>query len=206
MSWKPEVDEIERRKQFADALGGEEAVRRQHEGGRLTARERIERLVDPGSWFEIGALAGKGEYDKEGRLLRVRPSNAIIGTGRIGGRKVSLDLAHALPAPQPDHYFLNLMLSQWRDAPHKDAPAMLQSDRALALASTQIALYRDEFLVQATWAVTLDRWEDAARLYEAAQKIDPKDREAASGPSHPGSTNRFIRAADRRRQTGRWHG
>jgi acetyl-CoA carboxylase carboxyltransferase component len=92
MSWKPEVDEIERRKQFAYALGGEEAVRRQHEAGRLTARERIERLVDPGSWFEIGALAGKGEYDKEGRLVRVRPSNAIIGTGRIGGRKVSLDV------------------------------------------------------------------------------------------------------------------
>ena len=92
MSWKPEVDEIERRKQFAYKMGGEEGVRRQHEGGRLTARERIDKLVDPGSWFEIGAMAGKGEYDKQGNLLNVRPSNAIIGTGRIGGRKVSLDV------------------------------------------------------------------------------------------------------------------
>jgi tetratricopeptide (TPR) repeat protein len=102
-------------------------------------------------------------------------------SGMVAGRKVALDLAHPLPAPQHDHYFLNLMLTQWRDAPHKDAPAMLQSDRALALASTQISLYRDEFLVQATWAITLDRWEDAARLFEAARKIDPTDKEAASG-------------------------
>src|SRR4029079_10323936 len=92
MSWNPEVDEIERRKQFAYRLGGEEAVRRQHEAGRLTARERIDKLVDPGRWFEIGGLAGKGEYDKEGKLLNVRPSNAIIGTARLNGRKVSLDV------------------------------------------------------------------------------------------------------------------
>lgn len=117
-----------------------------------------------------------------GRLAREDATKVSLRlNGLVAGRKVALDLEHALPAPQPDHYFLNLMLSQWRDAPHKDAPAMLQSDRALALASTQIALYRDEFLVQATWAVTLDRWEDAAKLYEAAKKIDPNDREAASG-------------------------
>ena len=92
MTWKPEVDEIERRKQFAYRMGGEEGIRRQHKGGRLTARERIDKLVDPDSWFEIGAMAGKGEYDKEGNLLNVRPLNAIIGTGRTGGRKVSLDV------------------------------------------------------------------------------------------------------------------
>ena len=56
------------------------------------------------------------------------------------------------PASQADHFFLNMMVEQWRDAPHKDAPAMLQSDRALALASTQVKLYRDEFLTQANWA------------------------------------------------------
>ena len=57
-----------------------------------------------------------------------------------------LNLSEKLPAPQVDHFFLNLMIDQWRDAPHKDAPAMLQSDRALALASTQVKLYTDEFL------------------------------------------------------------
>lgn len=90
MSWKPEVDAIERRKQFAYKLGGEAAVKRQHEQGRLTARERIEKLVDPGSWRELGVLAGKAEYDKEWNLVNVRPANSIIGTARIDGRKVSI--------------------------------------------------------------------------------------------------------------------
>jgi len=117
-----------------------------------------------------------------GKLAKVAATSVSIKVnGLVAGRKVALELAHDLPAPRPDHYFLNLMLSQWRDAPHKDAPALLQSDRALALASTQIALYRDEYLVQATWAITLDRWEDAARLYEAAKRIDPNDHEASAG-------------------------
>ena len=117
-----------------------------------------------------------------GKLAKATATTvALTVKGTVAGKNVALNLSHALPAPQPEHYFLNLMLGQWRDAPHKDAPAMLQSDRALALASTQVKLYRDEFLVQATWAITLDRWEDAAKLFKAAQKIDPNDKDAASG-------------------------
>jgi hypothetical protein len=111
-----------------------------------------------------------------GKLARPTATSVSLKlNGLVAGRRVELELTNPLPAPQSDHYFLNLMLSQWREAPHKDAPAMLQSDRALALASTQVKLYRDEFLVQATWAITLDRWEDATRLYQAAQKIDPTE-------------------------------
>ena len=91
MSWQKEVDEIARRRAFAEGLGGEDAVRRQHEAGRLTVRERIDRLVDPGSFRELGALTGKATYDKDHNLTGVRPANAVIGTGRIGGRKVSID-------------------------------------------------------------------------------------------------------------------
>ena len=47
MSWKPEVDEIERLRALARQQGGAEAVERQHARGRLTVRERIEALVDP---------------------------------------------------------------------------------------------------------------------------------------------------------------
>jgi acetyl-CoA carboxylase carboxyltransferase component len=90
MTWQPEVDEIERRKRFAEELGGEEAVRRQHAQGRLTARERINLLLDKDSWFEIGILTGKAEYDESWNLKRVRPANAIVGTGRVDGRKVVL--------------------------------------------------------------------------------------------------------------------
>lgn len=91
MSWQREVDEIARRRAFAEGLGGEEAVRRQREAGRLTVRERIEKLVDPGSFRELRALAGKATYDKDHDLTNVRPANAVIGTGRIEGRKVSID-------------------------------------------------------------------------------------------------------------------
>lgn len=102
-------------------------------------------------------------------------------TGTVANRPVSLNLSEKLPASQYDHFFLNAMLDQWRSAPHKDAPAVLQSDRALALASTQIKLYRDEFLTQAVWAISQSQWDDAARLFEAARKIDPQDKEAAAG-------------------------
>ena len=95
----------------------------------------------------------------------------------------TLNLSSTLCRPRrPDHFFLNLMLDQWRDAPHKDAPAMLQADRALALASTQVKLYRDEFLTQAMWAVTHRPLDDAGQaLRSRASKIDPNDHEAAAG-------------------------
>lgn len=90
MSWEPEVAEIERRRQFAYKMGGDEAVAKQNAQGRLTVRQRIDKLVDPGSWRELGVLAGKAEYDSDWNLLNVRPSNALIGTARLNGRKVSI--------------------------------------------------------------------------------------------------------------------
>ena len=61
-----------------------------------------------------------------GKLARAAATTVSLKlNGLVAGRKVALDLSHDLPAPRPDHYFLNLMLAQWRDAPHKDAPAML---------------------------------------------------------------------------------
>lgn len=101
--------------------------------------------------------------------------------GQLNGKPVALTFSQPLPTPQVEHYFLNLMLSQWRTAPHKDAPAMLQSDRVLALASTQVKLYREEFLTQAVWAVSMDRIDEAEKLYAAALKVDPTDKEANSG-------------------------
>lgn len=91
MSWKDEVDQIGRRREFAEALGGEQSVARQHAAGRLTVRERIDLIADEGSFREIGALTGKATYDDNHRLTSVRPANAVIGTARIGGRKVAID-------------------------------------------------------------------------------------------------------------------
>ncbi|MGN6791070.1 MAG: acyl-CoA carboxylase subunit beta [Streptosporangiaceae bacterium] len=88
--WQPEVEEIARRRDLALVMGGPEKVRRQRESGRLTVRERIERLADQASFAEIGALTGFGSYDEEGRLIAVQPANFVAGTAGIGGRRVMI--------------------------------------------------------------------------------------------------------------------
>ena len=68
MSWQPEIDELRRREEMARQMGGADKIKRQHDGGKLTVRERIERLLDKDSFHEIGAIAGKAQYDEAGRL------------------------------------------------------------------------------------------------------------------------------------------
>jgi acetyl-CoA carboxylase carboxyltransferase component len=89
-SWAPEVEEIRRRRALAAELGGPDKVARQRAAGRLTVRERIEALADPGSFAEIGALTGFASYDDQGRLTSVLPANFVAGTARIDGRPVLL--------------------------------------------------------------------------------------------------------------------
>jgi acetyl-CoA carboxylase carboxyltransferase component len=91
MSWKEEVEQIAQRQGYAEALGGSTAVERQHAAGRLTVRERIDRIADEGSFRELGAMTGKATYDENHKLASVRPANAVIGTVRIGGRRVAID-------------------------------------------------------------------------------------------------------------------
>jgi acetyl-CoA carboxylase carboxyltransferase component len=88
MSWQPEVDEIRRREELARQMGGPANIERQHTAGRLTVRERIDRLLDAGTFHETGALAGQAKYDAQGDLASFTPSNFVTGTGRIDGRPV----------------------------------------------------------------------------------------------------------------------
>jgi acetyl-CoA carboxylase carboxyltransferase component len=69
-------------------MGGRANIERQHAAGRLTVRERIERLLDLGSFHESGALAGQAKYDTEGHLVSFTPSNFVAGTGKVEGRRV----------------------------------------------------------------------------------------------------------------------
>ncbi len=88
MSWQPELDELRRREAFARELGGPDKVKRQKDAGKLTVRERIEVLLDEGSFREIGAIAGLAEYDDRNELEKLTPSNFVFGRGRIEGRRV----------------------------------------------------------------------------------------------------------------------
>ena len=88
MSWKPEADEIERRRALAREQGGAEAIARQHERGRLTVRERIAALVDAESFHEHGETTGVVETDAAGRATGFTPANVVVGTAHIDGRLV----------------------------------------------------------------------------------------------------------------------
>ena len=88
MSWQPELDELRERERMARQLGGADKVARQHQGGRLTVRERIDGLVDRGSFHEVGAIAGRAEYDSEGNLKQLTPSNCVMGRAQIDSRPV----------------------------------------------------------------------------------------------------------------------
>jgi acetyl-CoA carboxylase carboxyltransferase component len=87
MSWEKEVEEIRRRVGLAKEMGGADNIKRQHDGGKLTVRERIERLLDAGTFHEYGALAGAPKYEGE-TLVSIMPANFVGGTGRINGRRV----------------------------------------------------------------------------------------------------------------------
>lgn len=88
MTWQPEIDELHQRVARARAMGGPERVERQHQSGRLTVRERIERLVDDGSFREIGSVAGKAEYGPDNTMTSFLPANCVFGRAHIDARPV----------------------------------------------------------------------------------------------------------------------
>jgi acetyl-CoA carboxylase carboxyltransferase component len=86
VSWKEEVEGIEARARLAKEHGGPEAVAEQRGKGRGTVRERIDALIDPGSFRESGPIAGHGETDESGRLISFEPANYVLGIAEIDGR------------------------------------------------------------------------------------------------------------------------
>jgi len=80
--------ELRRRHSAALRMGGPENVERQHIAARWTARERIEQLLDQGSFSEIGILTGTvSGVDDQGDAI-LRPANVVVGIGRIDERDV----------------------------------------------------------------------------------------------------------------------
>ncbi|MEB2320024.1 MAG: methylmalonyl-CoA carboxyltransferase [Pseudomonadota bacterium] len=88
MSWQPELDELARRVELAREMGGADKVKRQHDSGRLTVRERIENIADAGSFVETGTISGVGEYETDGTLGTLTPANCVFGRAKIDGRPV----------------------------------------------------------------------------------------------------------------------
>ena len=79
------LDELERK---AELSGGEERQKRQHEAGKLTARERMELLFDPGTFEEVDKLVTHRCRDF-GMEQQIVPGDGVVaGHGLIDGRQV----------------------------------------------------------------------------------------------------------------------
>jgi len=88
MSWEKAIEELRRRERLAEHMGGEEPVERQRGRGKLTVRERVAFLADPGSFHEIGKIAGKATYGADDELASFMPSTSVTGRARLEGRPV----------------------------------------------------------------------------------------------------------------------
>ncbi|WP_216653903.1 acyl-CoA carboxylase subunit beta [Nocardioides sp. zg-DK7169] len=77
--WEPLLADLERRRAAAREMGGPEKLDRVRRAGRLDARARVAALLDPGSFTELGTLAGDGST----------PADAFVaGSGLVDGRPV----------------------------------------------------------------------------------------------------------------------
>jgi len=72
------------------AGGGPERIERQHQLGKMTARERIERLADPGTFEEVGSLVREFRMGLEGEPKPSPSDGVIMGMARIIGRTVMI--------------------------------------------------------------------------------------------------------------------
>src|SRR6202451_448847 len=78
--WDETLEDLDRRRQHALGMGGPERLDKHHAKGKLDARARIERLLDPGTFREIGTLVG-GEVAGDG---------VVVGFGSVNGSPVML--------------------------------------------------------------------------------------------------------------------
>src|SRR5207237_8375048 len=77
--WNDTLTDLEARRAAGRSMGGEERLAKHRAQGKLDARARIDALVDPGSFMELGTLTGGDEI----------PAEAIVlGSARVSGRPV----------------------------------------------------------------------------------------------------------------------
>jgi acetyl-CoA carboxylase carboxyltransferase component len=82
------IDELRRRRQESMAGGGPQRVARQHDKGCLTARERLELLLDAGSFVEIGAFVTHRCHDFGMEQKRIVGDGVVAGWGTVEGRLI----------------------------------------------------------------------------------------------------------------------
>ncbi len=87
-TWEAALAELEQRKAAARQLGGERRINRQHEQGRRTIRERIDRAAE--KFYEVGEFAAYEDVSATGEFLGMMPSSYVCGLAEFDGRPVAL--------------------------------------------------------------------------------------------------------------------
>src|SRR5690554_6357016 len=81
-------DHLERLRASAESGGGKERIDRQHEKGKLTARERLDVLLDKNSFVELGMFVRHQSHDFGLDQNRPYGDGVVTGYGKIKGRLV----------------------------------------------------------------------------------------------------------------------
>src|SRR5262249_297582 len=114
----------------------------------------------------VGKLKGDGDL-----------SCSLEGT--VAGREVRVQVKEEAPVAEADNFFLAGLVKQWQE--HKDRPALMQADRALAHAYQKNLLARAELIAQGDWALDQNQFAAAEKLFDRACDLDPDSIEARSG-------------------------
>ncbi len=179
---------------LATASGGR-CVRVNEGDAPASVAERLRAAVDVPVYYPTAMRVGEGvveTYPTQLPPLRSDAPTLVVGRlnpgvkavtleldGQLAGSPKALTQTREIPGFDVENFFLAQMIADWKVNPSR--PALIQADRALALASTQSYLNREECLARANWAMTTGKPESALRLYDQAARIDPTNLEARRG-------------------------
>jgi len=88
--WKPLVEDLASRRERALAMGGPERVERQHSLGKWAVRERLDVLLDPGTFVEYAQLADSMDAKLREDRGYLAADGVVTGVGQIDGRRVAV--------------------------------------------------------------------------------------------------------------------
>ena len=82
------IENYTKKKKTADLAGGQDRIAAQHEKGKLTARERIDLLLDEGTFTEVDALTTHHYHEFDMQKKKFFGDGVVCGYGMIDGRKI----------------------------------------------------------------------------------------------------------------------
>jgi len=87
MLFEKEIDELRKRKALSLEMGGREKAEKRHAKGKYSVRERIAKILDPGSFFEVGLL---NQSDEPGMADKTPADGKVAGYGTVDSRRVAI--------------------------------------------------------------------------------------------------------------------